>query len=61
VFETYDRTGLSLWQRMKFAVPHRAIELFRASDGALTAAKTRELVRDTLCSITGSTDPPRVV
>ena len=33
VFETYDRPGLSLWQRMKFAIPHRAIELFRTRAG----------------------------
>jgi len=33
VFETYDRPDLSLWQRVKFAVPHRAIELFRTRSG----------------------------
>ena len=33
VFETYDRPDLTLWKRMKFAVPHRAIELFRTRAG----------------------------
>jgi radical SAM protein with 4Fe4S-binding SPASM domain len=33
VFETYDRSDLTLWQRVKFAVPHRAIELFRSRVG----------------------------
>jgi len=33
VFETYDRPDLTLWKRMKFAVPHRAIELFRSRAG----------------------------
>ena len=42
---------------------HERVDNFLAgaSDGALTTAKTRALVRETLCSITGSTDPPRVV
>jgi len=33
VFERYDRPDLSLWERLKFAVPHRAIELFRTRAG----------------------------
>ncbi len=33
VFESYDRPDLTLWQRLKFAVPHRAIEMFRARAG----------------------------
>ena len=33
VFETYDRPDLSLWQSLKFAIPHRAIGLFRARSG----------------------------
>jgi len=33
VFETYDRPDLSLWQRAKFALPHRAIEVFRTRAG----------------------------
>ena len=61
VFETYDRADLSLWQRMVFAAPHWAIELFSAGDRALTTAKTGELVRDSLYVITDSTDTPQVV
>ncbi|MCJ7502342.1 MAG: 4Fe-4S cluster-binding domain-containing protein [Acidobacteriia bacterium] len=33
VFERYDRPDLSLWERLKSAVPHRAIELFRTRAG----------------------------
>lgn len=33
VFESYDRPDLPLWQRLKFAVPHRAIEVFRTRAG----------------------------
>jgi radical SAM protein with 4Fe4S-binding SPASM domain len=33
VFESYDRPDLSAWKRLKFAVPHRAIELFRTRAG----------------------------
>ncbi len=33
VFETYDRPDLTLGERLKFAVPHRAIELFRTRAG----------------------------
>lgn len=33
VFESYDRPDLNLRQRLKFAVPHRAIEVFRTRAG----------------------------
>ena len=33
VFETYDRPDRTLWQRLKYALPHRAIEMFRARSG----------------------------
>jgi radical SAM protein with 4Fe4S-binding SPASM domain len=33
VFATYDRPDLPLWKRLKYAVPHRAIELFRRRAG----------------------------
>src|SRR5574337_153756 len=33
VFESYDRPDLTPWQRLKFAVPHRAIEVFRTRAG----------------------------
>jgi len=38
VFESYDRPDLTLWQRLKFAVPHRAIEVFRTRAGATAAS-----------------------
>jgi radical SAM protein with 4Fe4S-binding SPASM domain len=33
VFERYDRPDQTLWERLKFAIPHRAIEVFRARTG----------------------------
>ncbi|MGD0920912.1 MAG: radical SAM protein [Terriglobia bacterium] len=33
VFERYDRPDRTLWERLKFAIPHRAIEVFRARTG----------------------------
>ena len=33
VFESYDRPDLTLWKRLKLAVPHRAIKLFRMRAG----------------------------
>jgi radical SAM protein with 4Fe4S-binding SPASM domain len=33
VFENYDKPDLTLWERLKFAIPHRAIEIFRARAG----------------------------
>jgi radical SAM protein with 4Fe4S-binding SPASM domain len=33
VFERYDRPDLTLWERLKFAIPHRAIEVFRTRAG----------------------------
>jgi radical SAM protein with 4Fe4S-binding SPASM domain len=33
VFESYDKPDLTLWERLKFAIPHRAIETFRARAG----------------------------
>lgn len=32
-FEDYDKPDLTLWERLKFAIPHRAIEIFRARTG----------------------------
>ena len=33
VFESYDRPDLPLWQRLKFSIPHRAIEVSRTRAG----------------------------
>jgi len=33
VFENYDKPDLTLWERLKFAIPHRAIEVFRTRVG----------------------------
>lgn len=29
ILESYDRPDLNLWQRLKFAIPHHVIEVFR--------------------------------
>lgn len=34
VFESYDKPDVSVWERLKFAAPHRVIEVFRQKAGA---------------------------